>query len=350
MELRVLQYFLAVAREQNISAAAESLHLSQPTLSTQLKALEQELGKQLLIRGVKGSRKVFLTEEGMLLKKRAEEILSLVKRTEEEITCSEESSVGDVYIGAGETDTVRLFARAAQKIQSRYPDIHYHISSGNAEYVLETLDKGLIDFGLLFGSVDSQKYESIPVPVPDVWGVLMRRDSPLAEKAFITPKDLWDKPLILSHQKGDDSYLARWMKQERSRLNVVATYNLVYNASLLAAEGLGYAFCIDKLINTRGSSLCFRPLSPRLEAVCCIVWKRYQILSKPSKIFLDCLRRLMEEDGEDTDITAETGTGTGITVETGTKADIAAEAGEETDIAAKTGSVKETGANTAPSA
>lgn len=360
MELRVLQYFLAVAREQNISAAAESLHLSQPTLSTQLRALEQELGKQLLIRGVKGSRKVFLTEEGMLLKKRAEEILSLVKRTEEEITCSEESIVGDVYIGAGETDTVRLFARAAQKIQSRYPDIHYHISSGNAEYVLETLDKGLIDFGLLFGSVDSQKYESIPVPVPDVWGVLMRRDSPLAKKAFITPKDLRDKPLILSHQKGDDSYLARWMKQDRSRLNVVATYNLVYNASLLAAEGLGYALCIDKLINTRDSSLCFRPLSPRLEAVCCIVWKRYQMLSKPARVFLDCLRRLMEEAsiaaeiGAETSITEEASEETRAAAETGEETDIAAKANEGTRAAAKTGEgtgiTKENGADTAPSA
>lgn len=158
MELRVLQYFLAVAREQSISAAAESLHLSQPTLSTQLKAMEEELGKQLLIRGTKGSRRVVLTDEGMILRKRAEEILSLVKRTEDEITRSDETIVGDVYIGAGETDIVRYFAEAAKEIQKNYPDIHYHISSGNAEHVLEYLDKGLIDFGLLFGSVDVQKY------------------------------------------------------------------------------------------------------------------------------------------------------------------------------------------------
>ena len=279
MELRVLQYFLAVAREQSISGAAESLHLSQPTLSTQIRAMEEELGKQLLIRGTKGSRKVTLTEEGMILRKRAEEILRLVRRTEEEISLSDETVVGDVYIGTGETDIVRFLAKAAKEIQKRYPDIHYHISSGNAEYVLDYLEKGLIDFGLIYGAVDPLKYESIPIPVKDAWGILMRRDSPLAEKEYIRPEDLRGKPLIVSHQKADNPYLARWMKQDLSKLNIVATYNLVFNASLLVDEGLGYAFTLDKLINTEGSDLCFRPLSPRLDAVASIVWKRYQVFS-----------------------------------------------------------------------
>ncbi|WP_195560309.1 LysR family transcriptional regulator [Anaeromassilibacillus sp. D41t1_190614_C2] len=240
MEFRLLEYFLAVAREQNITAAAESLHISQPALSTQLKAMEMELGKQLLIRGVKGSRKVVLTEEGMILRKRAEEMLSLMRRTEEEIIRSGETIVGDVYIGTGETDVMRLLAQAAKKLQETHPDIHYHITSGNAEHVLEYLDKGLIDFGLLFSQVDSQKYEAIPVPVKDTWGVLMRKDSPLAQKESISPEDLWDKPLITSHQKGDDTYLGGWLKREASKLNIVATYNLVFNASLLVDEGLGY--------------------------------------------------------------------------------------------------------------
>ena len=292
MELRVLQYFLAVAREQSISAAAQSLHLSQPTLSTQLKAMEEELGKQLLIRGTKGSRRVTLTEEGMILRKRAEEILSLVHRTEEEITHSDEAIVGDVYIGTGETDIVRFFAGAAKKIQKQYPDIHFHISSGNAEYVLESLDKGLIDFGLLFSGVDTQKYQSIPVPMKDTWGVLMRRDSPLAQKESICPEDLWDKPLIVSQQRGDEQYLSQWMKKELSKQNVVATYNLVFNASLLVDEGLGYAICFDKLINTTGSNLCFRPFSPKLEASAWIVWKKYQVFSKAARTFLECLQDL----------------------------------------------------------
>ena len=211
MELRVLKYFLAVAREQSILRAAESLHLSQPTLSTQMKSLEEELGKQLLVRGSKGTRKVTLTEEGMILRKRAEEILSLVQKAEEEITRSDETIMGNVTIGAGETDSVRLLAQAAKGLQKQYPDIHYHISSGNAEYVLEYLDKGLIDFGLLFREPDPKKYEWLTLPAGDVWGVLMRRDAPLAKKETVCPQDLWELPLIISHQKGDDYHLAQWM-------------------------------------------------------------------------------------------------------------------------------------------
>lgn len=295
MELRVLHYFLAVAREQSISAAAQSLHLSQPALSTQLKALEEELGKQLLIRKSKGSRKVTLTEEGMILRKRAQEILSLVKRTQEEISSPDETIAGDVCIGAGETDIVRLFARAAQSLQRQHPDIHYHISSGNAEYVLEYLDKGLIDFGLLFGQVDLQKYEAIPLPVRDSWGVLMRRDAPLAQKETVRPADLWDQPLIISHQRSDDRRLAQWMQRDLSQLHIVATYNLVFNASLLVDEGLGYTLCFDKLINTRGSSLCFRPFAPRLESTAYIIWKKYQVFSKAATAFLSCLKQLTEQ-------------------------------------------------------
>ncbi len=280
MDFGLLEYFLAVAREQNITAAAESLHISQPALSRQLKKMEDELGKQLLIRGVKGSRKVTLTEEGMILRKRAEEMLSLMQRTKEEISGSDETIAGNVYIGAGETETVRLFAKAAKEIQKKYPDIQYHISSGNAEHVLEYLDRGLIDFGLLSTEIDTQKYEAIPVPFKDTWGVLMRKDSPLAEKETIRPEDLWDKPLIVSHQKGDERYLNQWLQREESELHIVATYNLLFNASLLVDEGLGYALCYDKLINTQGSHLCFRPLSPQLNVRGFIVWKKYQVFSK----------------------------------------------------------------------
>lgn len=296
MELRVLQYFLAVAREQNISAAAGSLHLTQPTLSTQLKALEEELGKQLLVRGTKGSRKVTLTQEGMLLRKRAEEILSLVQKTAEEITRSDEHVAGEISIGAGETDIVRYFARTAKKLQQRYPDIRYRISSGNAEYVLEYLDKGLIDFGLLFGETDSLKYRSLELPARDTWGVLLRRDSPLAEKEAISPQDLWDQPLIVSHQRGGSDHLPQWLGKEYSQLNVVATYNLVFNASLLVEEGVGCALCLDKLIHTQGTSLCFRPFTPRLEASACLVWKKYQVFSKAAETFLRCLQELLKAD------------------------------------------------------
>jgi len=295
MELRVLQYFLAVAREQSIVRAAESLHLSQPTLSTQIKAMEDELGKQLLIRGTKGSRKITLTDEGMILRKRAEEILNLVQKTEKEITLSDQVVSGDVYIGTGETDSARFLAKAAKELYKIYPGIHYHIASGNAEYVLEQLDKGLIDFGIVFGPVDHAKYNSIPLPYKDTWGVLMRNDSPLAAKASITPEDLWDKPLIISQQEKKHSGLETWLNHKISEVEIVATYNLLFNASLMVDEGLGYAIGFDKIINTSGNSnLCFRPLSPKRKDDMSIVWKKYQIFSKAAEKFLEEMRTIVE--------------------------------------------------------
>lgn len=293
MELRVLGYFLAVAREQSIVRAAESLHLSQPTLSTQIKSLEEELGKQLLIRGSKGTRKVTLTEEGMILRKRAEEILSLVQKTEREISFSDEMIVGDVCIGTGETDAVRFIARAAKELYASYPGIHYHISSGNSDFVSEQLDKGLIDFGIIFGNVDHAKYNSIELPFRDIWGVLMKKDSALAVKEVIQPEDLWDMPLIISNQDDSKGTLTAWFKKELSELEIVATYNLLFNASLMVEEGLGYAIGLDKIINTTGNNtLCFRPLSPQMEAGMHIIWKKYQVFSKASEKFIEKLKSL----------------------------------------------------------
>lgn len=295
MELRVLQYFLAVAREQSIIKAARSLHLSQPTLSTQIKALEEELGKQLLIRGTKGSRKITLTEEGMILRKRAEEILSLVQKTEREISFSDQVIIGDIYIGAGETYAIRFIAKAAKELSLDHPGIHYHISSGNSEFVLEQLDKGLIDFGIVFGSVDHTKYHYVELPFKNTWGVLMRPDSPLAEKNAITPEDLWDKPLIISRQDNNAGALSTWMKREISELEIVATYNLLFNASLMVEEGLGYAIGFDKIINTSGNNnLCFRPLFPKREDGMSLIWKKYQVFSKASEKFIDNIKKISE--------------------------------------------------------
>lgn len=294
MELRVLNYFLAIAREQSIVRAAETLHLSQPTLSTQIKGLEEELGKQLLIRGTKGSRKITLTEEGMILRKRAEEILDLVRKTENEITMSDDVIMGDVYIGTGETDGVRVIAKAAQTLRGQYPGIHYHISSGNAAYVSEYLDKGLIDFGVVFGNVDLTKYNALETHYSETWGVLMREDSVLADRETISPDDLKDKPLILSQQESQEGSFAQWIGRETSDLNIIATYNLLYNASLLVDEGLGYAIGYGNIINTSGNSrLCFRPLKPKLENKMSILWKKYQIFSKPAEKFLEVLRELL---------------------------------------------------------
>lgn len=288
MELRVLQYFLAVAREQNISAAAQSLHLTQPTLSRQLRELEEELGKQLMIRG---NRKITLTEDGMLLRKRAEEILDLVGRTEKELTQSDETVSGDIYIGTGETDGVRQIARTAHQIQKHYPGILFHIVSGDAVDVCERLDKGLLDFGILLGDIDKGKYHYMELPMKDTWGVLMQRNSPLAEKEAISPQDLWDKPLILSRQADNKGGLYRWLQKEPTELHTVATYNLIYNASLMVDEGMGYVFTLDKLINTTGSNLCFRPLKPKLELGMYLVWKKSQIFSRAMELFLEQLRK-----------------------------------------------------------
>lgn len=294
MELRVLQYFLAVTREQSISGAAQSLHLSQPTLSRQLKDMEDELGKQLIIRG---NRKITLTEEGMILRKRAEEIMELVQKAEHEITVSDDIISGDVYIGAGETDAVRLLAKAGKKLQLKYPDIHYHISSGDSTDVLERLDKGLIDFGLLFGTVESSKYEYLEFPVKDMYGILMRKDSSLAEKDKIYPEDLYDKPLIFNRNTRDGDLLTTWLGKSISELNISATYNLLFNASLMVEEGLGYAFALDKIINTAGEgNLCFVPCEPSLNVGMNLIWKKYQVFPKAAKKFLEEFQSLLETD------------------------------------------------------
>lgn len=284
MEIRVLKYFLAVAREQNISAAAQSLFLSQPTLSRQLKELEEELGKQLFIRG---SRKITLTEEGLLLRKRAEEIVELIDKTEQELSRSDEQVSGEIYIGAGETDGLRLIAKAAKELQEQYPQITYRIISGDAVDITKRLDKGLIDYALLLEPVDISKYSYLKFPVKDVWGVLIRRDCPLAQKENISPRDLRDMPLIVSRQALDGSELTQWLKSDNEQLNIVSTYNLVYNASLMVDEGLGIALCLDKIINVSGdSSLCFRPLKPKSVVGMSLVWKKYQVFSKAAEKFI----------------------------------------------------------------
>ena len=235
----------------------------------------------------------------MLLRKRAEEILDLVSRTEREVTQSDEAIAGDVYIGTGETDGVRQLARVAKQIQQDYPDVRFHIVSGDAVDVCDRLEKGLLDFGVLLGDIDRTRYNYLPLPMKDTWGVLMRRDSPLAGQQTVSPAQMWDKPLILSRQVDNKSGLYRWLGKEPTQLNTVATYNLIYNASLMVDEGMGYAFTLDKLVNTIGSNLCFRPLQPRLELGMHLVWKKSQVFSKAAGLFLDCLQAYLASDGFD---------------------------------------------------
>lgn len=290
MELRVLRYFLAVAREGSISGAADSLHITQPTLSRQLMELEEELGTRLLNRGRK-HHKVTLTDEGMFLRKRAEEIVTLAEKTQAEFESADQVVSGDIYIGGGETDAMRLIAKAAKKLQQEYPHIRYHLFSGNADDVAERLDKGLLDFGIFIGSVNMEHYDYIRLPAADRWGLLMRKDSELAKKDDVTAEDLEGIPLIASRQSMVCNELSGWSGRNFDQFNIAATYNLVYNASLLVSEGFGYALCLDRLVNTsEDSDLCFRPLMPRLEAHLYLAWKKYQALSKAAEKFLERLQ------------------------------------------------------------
>lgn len=289
MEIRVLEYFLAVAREQSFSKAANALHLTQPTLSRQLKDLEEELGKQLFIRS---SKKLSLTDDGMILRKRAEEIIELVRKTESEINNNDEQLSGDIYIGAGETDAVRILAKCFKTMISEHPDLHLHIESGDGIDVLYKLDKGLVDLALILGSIDTSKYDYINLPVYDTWGVLMRKDSALAEKEYITVDDLADEPLIISRQALHKKEINKWFDNRTDNLNIIATYNLAYNASLMAEENLGYVLTLDKLINTADSNLKFTPLYPQTTIDIKLVWKKYQINSKAVERFVKKIEKI----------------------------------------------------------
>ena len=292
MEIRVLRYFLTVAREGSMTAAAEFLHVTQPTLSRQLKDLEQELGKKLFIRS---SHSIILTDEGMLLRKRAEEIIDMVDKLETEFNSMEETISGDVFIGGGETDAMRQIARVEKDLQLRYPNIRYHLYSGNEDDVTERLDKGLLDFGILIQPADLSKYNYLNLPDKDVWGVVMRKDSPLAFKKSIQAVDLLNVPLICSRQAMKQTFskneFADWFGEDFDKLNVVTTYNLAYNAAIMVDEGIGYAITLDKIVNTsRDSNLCFRPLEPILESGLNIVWKKHQVFSAAADMFLKVIK------------------------------------------------------------
>lgn len=292
MELRVLRYFLTIAREGSITNAANVLHVTQPTLSRQIHDLEEELGQRLFVRG---SRNMSLTAEGMILRKRAEEIISMVDKTEAEFHSMSNVVSGDIYIGGGETEAVKLIAQIVCELRTAYPEIHYHLYSGNAEDVTERLDKGLLDFGLLIQPADISKYDYFNIPARDTWGVIMRKDIPLAKKETIRKEDLLNVPLICSRQVISEerhrNEFAEWFGEDFYKLDIVTTFNLVYNAAIMVEAGVGYAITIDKIANTtESSSLCFRPLEPQLDSGLNIIWKKDQVFSAAAALFFKKLR------------------------------------------------------------
>lgn len=288
MELRVLKYFIEVAREENITAAANKLHLTQPTLSKQLMALEDELGKKLFIRG---KRKIELTEDGVYLYNRAKEIVDLAEKAEADLKSDDKIIEGSVAIGGGETGAVKYIAKAANSLRLEYPKIKFDLFSGNGEDVAQWLDKGLVDFGLFVGSTELKKYDYIKLPESNTWGLLMRKDNPLAENDFITANMLKSIPLLCSRQTLIQNEMTGWLGVSPEKLNIAATYNLIFNASVMVEQGMGCAIAIDGLINTGcESALCFRPLKPLLTADVIIAWKKYRSLSKAASKFLQSLQ------------------------------------------------------------
>ncbi len=287
MEIRVLRYFLEVAREGSITRAAERLHISQPTLSRQLKDLEGELGKKLFVRG---SHDIKLTDEGMLLRKRAEDILNMADRTLEEFKSLGEFTGGDVWVGCAESDGIKYLARCYMTVLERYPGLRIHLQSGNSADVIERLDRGLLDLAIVVHEVDLSKYNYLELPVTDTYGVLMRKDSPLAGKEAVRVEDLLELPLICSRQGIVEDY-PRVFQEKMDALHIVATFNLAYNAGVLVREGLGYALTFDKLADTSAESeLTFRPLTPPLETRMYMIWKKYQVFSPAAEVLLEEMR------------------------------------------------------------
>ena len=287
MEIRTLRYFLAVAREENMTRAAEQLHVTQPTLSKTLKALEEELGKKLFTRR---SFSIRLTDEGMLLRSRAEDLVSMADRITQEFVTLDDITGGDIYLGLAESYQIRTLARAIREFRAQYPDLHYHITSGDTEQVTEKLDKGLLDFSVLAEMPDTAKYDYLRFPQADVWGLVFPSDDPLAQKKAITVDDLTGLPLFCSEQSWKND-LPRWCGERMKDLRLEGSFRLSYTGSMFAREGLGYLLTFDRLIDTSpGSGLVFRPLCPQLENRLYLIWKRYQPLSPIAERFLRHLK------------------------------------------------------------
>ncbi len=292
MELRVLRYFLEVAREGNVTHAAQRLHISQPTLSRQIKELEEELGKKLFNRS---NYSVSLTEEGMLLRKRAEDILDMADKTIAEFQALDEINGGDIHIGCAESNGIAPFIQVIQSLQEQHPRIRYHFYSSGTDAVNERLDRGLLDFAIIIQEVDLTRYNYLKMPSKDRWGLIMRKDHPLAEHSCIHLHDLIEIPLILSRQAMREE-MPRWFGEVQDKLNVVATYDLLFNTSVMVREGFGCVLGFEGLVYTGpDSDLCFRPLEPALESPMYIIWRKYQVFSPVATLLMEKLKEHFNE-------------------------------------------------------
>lgn len=282
MELRVLSYFLAVAREENITRAAHSLHITQPTLSRQLAQLEEELGVKLFQRS---SHNIVLTEDGMILKRRAQELLSLAEKTKKDLLHHEEALAGELALGSGEFESTYLLSELINSFQQEHPLVRYKIYSGNSQNIQDYIERGLLDIGLMTEPIDIRKYDFIPIPQKETWGIFVNADSDLAAKEVVTPEDLIDRPLIL----GDGDIMKRSIKQwfggYEDRLNITLTGNLLYNLAVMAMNGIGVVIGIH--LRCAYENLRFIPLSPSLEFGTALAWKKEQIFSPAATAFIE---------------------------------------------------------------
>ena len=287
MEIKNLRYFLAVAREENMSKAAEQLHVSQPTLSKTLKALEEELGKKLFIRH---SFSISLTDEGMLLRDRAQDLVAMSDKIEQEFNSLDDITGGDIYFGLAESYQIRYLAREIYKLKEKYPNFTYHITSGDTEQVTEKLDKGILDFAVLCETPDSNKYEYVKFPEADVWGAIISSSHPLAKKKSIHVSDLIGQPLFVSEQSWNNE-IKTWAKERFPKLKLEGSFRLSYNGSVFARENLGILLTFKDLINTEGTDMVFRPLSPELKSELYLIWNKYQAFTPIAEKFLEQIKK-----------------------------------------------------------
>lgn len=290
MEIRVLRYFLTVVREESITKAAETLHITQPTLSRQLSQMEEELGIKLFERG---SRKISLTDEGILLRRRAEEIVQLVNKTEEELAWQENQVEGKISIGCGEIASVQLLPELFRTFREKYPRVSFDIFTAAADLVKEQMDKGLLDIGLLLEPVDMEKYDYIRLATKENWVVLMHPESPLAEKEAVTAEDLLHLPLILPRRMNVQNELAVWFGDSYQKLNVIFTSNLNTNSAIMVMNGLAYSIAIEGAALWDREKITYRPLSPPLTATSVLAWKRGQPFSTAATKFISHIKFLL---------------------------------------------------------
>ncbi len=281
MELRVLNYFLMTAREENITKAAKLLHITQPTLSRQLMQLEEELGVTLFERG---KHSITLTEDGKLLERRAQEILELAEKTKEEFLQKESSLTGELSVGSGELRSSRFLAQLLASFQKEHPLVRYEIYSGNSDNIKERIEQGTLDLGILVEPVDMSKYEFLRLPEKETWGILVREDSKLAEKEKVTPEDLEDVPLIMTRRAMLQNEIFHWFGSLAEEIEIVAGGNLWYNMVAMVEGGLGVGLSID--LNCKYENVTFIPLSPGMESRTVLAWKKAQAFSPVTKAFI----------------------------------------------------------------